>query len=249
MPLSTGAEFQATLLRPLPWLEAHGVEAGGSVRLDILELRKRGTARVVEIAPCPPIEELTPGHRVVTGTFVTTEGRVLDLRLEGADESLGTTATHPFWSVDRQCWVPAGCLAAGERIALDDGEGRVAGVTPRAATATVFNVEVRGDHTYFVGEDGAWVHNSHAARGSEAFSKEKQALVEMAKRDKRTGMTNGDMQAYKNLNKGLPDPFPANKVRGPEIHSPRTPNSPPGPGQQPHGHVGPVNHIPINGGS
>src|SRR5690606_14652445 len=121
MPLSSGAEFQATLLRPLPWLERHGVEAGGSLRLDMLELRKRGTARVVEVGPCPPIAQITPGHRVVTGTFVTTEGRVLDLRLYGADEPIGTTATHPFWSVDRQCWVPAGCLAAGERIALDDG--------------------------------------------------------------------------------------------------------------------------------
>ena len=87
-----------------------------------------------------------------------------------------------------------------------------------------------------------------AKGGGKAFSKEKGALVDMAKGDKRTGMTSGDMQAYKDLNKGLPDPFPANKVRGPEVHPPRTPNSPPGPGQQPHGHVGPVNHIPINGG-
>ena len=88
-----------------------------------------------------------------------------------------------------------------------------------------------------------------AARGGgKRFSKEKQALVDMAKKDKKTGMTSGDMQAYKDLNKGLPDPFPANKVRGPEVHPPRTPNSPPGPGQKPHGHVGPVKHIPIKGG-
>ena len=95
----------------------------------------------------------------------------------------------------------------------------------------------------------AWPGLRAAAKGGgKAFSKEKGALVDMAKGDKRTGMTSGDMQAYKDLNKGLPDPFPANKVRGPEVHPPRTPNSPPGPGQQPHGHVGPVNHIPINGG-
>lgn len=62
----------------------------------------------------------------------------------------------------------------------------------------------------------------------------------MAKMDKRLGMTSADMQAYKDLNRGLPDPFPTNKVRGPEAHATGGPHS-----QQPHGHVGPVNHIPI----
>ena len=67
----------------------------------------------------------------------------------------------------------------------------------------------------------------------------------MAKRDKKTGMTTGDMDAYKDLNKELPDPFPANKVHGPERSPLRSPSSTPGPGQDLHGHVGPVNHIPI----
>ncbi len=73
-----------------------------------------------------------------------------------------------------------------------------------------------------------------------AFSKEKQQLVDMAKKDKHTGMTADDMEVYKELNKQLPDPFPDNMVRGPETHPGRGPSS-----QQPHGHVGPVNHIPI----
>jgi RHS repeat-associated protein len=72
------------------------------------------------------------------------------------------------------------------------------------------------------------------------FSKEKQDLVEMAKGDKKTGITPADMKAYKELNNELPDPFPTNKVRGPEAHSSGAPSS-----QAPHGHVGPVNHIPV----
>ena len=75
---------------------------------------------------------------------------------------------------------------------------------------------------------------------SKVFSKEKQALVDMAKADKKAGMTAADMQAYKDLNKKLPDPFPSNKVRGPEAHPSGAPSS-----QAPHGHVGPVDHIPI----
>jgi hypothetical protein len=64
----------------------------------------------------------------------------------------------------------------------------------------------------------------------------------MAKGDKRTGITEGDMDAYKELNDQLPDPFPSNKVRGPEAHDSGLPSS-----QVLHGHVGPVNHIPIIG--
>lgn len=82
--------------------------------------------------------------------------------------------------------------------------------------------------------------------GGKTFSNEKQALVEMAKADKKAGgVTRADMKAYEELNQGLPDPFPADIVRGPEVHPLQSPGSKPGPRQEPHGHVGPVDHIPI----
>jgi hypothetical protein len=70
----------------------------------------------------------------------------------------------------------------------------------------------------------------------------------MAKKDKAAGgITARDMKAYKQLNaeagaKGFTAP---GAVRGPEAHPLRTPHSTPGPAQQPHGHIGPVDHIPI----
>jgi len=79
-----------------------------------------------------------------------------------------------------------------------------------------------------------------AADAGKVFSKEKQALVDMAKADKKTGITSGDMKAFKDLNKKLPDPFPTNKVRGPEAHPTGAASS-----QAPHGYVGPVDHIPV----
>jgi hypothetical protein len=84
--------------------------------------------------------------------------------------------------------------------------------------------------------------------GGQKFTPEQQDLVEMAKGDKAAGgVTPEDMEAYKELNaqagaNGFTEP---GAVRGPEVHPPRTPQSPPGPGQQPHGHVGPVGHIPV----
>jgi RHS repeat-associated protein len=72
------------------------------------------------------------------------------------------------------------------------------------------------------------------------FSREKQLLVEMAELDRRLGMTADDLQAYRDLNAGLSDPFADDQVRGPEQHNRGGPHS-----QTPHGHVGPVHHITI----
>lgn len=48
------------------------------------------------------------------------------------------------------------------------------------------------------------------------------------------------MDAYKELNRELPDPFPENRVRLDPGHTSGGPHS-----QVSHGHVGPVKHIPI----
>ena len=76
--------------------------------------------------------------------------------------------------------------------------------------------------------------------GAKIFSAEKQALVDMAKADVRRGITEADMEAYKQLNRELPDPFPSNTVRLDPGHLTRGAHA-----QQPHGHVGPVDYIPI----
>lgn len=64
----------------------------------------------------------------------------------------------------------------------------------------------------------------------------------MAKRDKaRGGITRRDMEAYKDLARGVPDPFSPGEVRGPEAHPSAKSRS----SRELHGHVGPVNHIKI----
>ncbi|MEI8327127.1 MAG: RHS repeat-associated core domain-containing protein, partial [Betaproteobacteria bacterium] len=79
-----------------------------------------------------------------------------------------------------------------------------------------------------------------ATTEAKVFSEEKRALVEMAKADKKAGMSSADMKAYQELNKGLKDPFPRDKVRqdqgGSAVYD----------GNAGHGHVGPVNHIKID---
>ena len=79
------------------------------------------------------------------------------------------------------------------------------------------------------------------------FPSEQKALVDMAKADKKAGGVAGSVDTYKKLNAeaGKKGFAPPNAVRGPEAHPLRTPESTPGPGQNPHGHVGPVGHIPV----
>ena len=94
--------------------------------------------------------------------------------------------------------------------------------------------EIRGNNA--IETQGSFGKSTQPKR----FSNEKQDLVEMAKNDKKSGgITRNDMQAYKDLNKELSDPFPTKKVRGPESHPNRKH------GKELHGHVGPINHIPI----
>ena len=85
----------------------------------------------------------------------------------------------------------------------------------------------------------------NAKDSTKVFSKPKQDLVEMAKNDKKAGgITSGDMQAYIDLNKELPDPFPSSKVR---FDKNGHPNSKLPSSRNPHGHIGPIDHIPVIG--
>ncbi|WP_394829037.1 polymorphic toxin-type HINT domain-containing protein [Pendulispora albinea] len=100
--------------------------------------------------------------RPVTRTFVRGAPSLVDVHLEtiaGDGETIRSTPEHPYWTFDRG-WVRAGELAANEPLLDRAGhELRVTNVVPIAQEATVYNLEVGVDHTYFVGHTGAWVHN------------------------------------------------------------------------------------------
>jgi RHS repeat-associated protein len=112
--------------------------------------------------------------------------------------------------------------------------------TPALNTGDLLNFILGG--IPLVVYDRGWnlIFNTSESSDGKRFSKDKEALVDMAQADKRKGITKEDMQAYKELNGQLPDPFPESKVRGPESHSSGSPQA-----QELHGHVGPVDHIPI----
>jgi hypothetical protein len=116
-------------------------------------------ARVLGIDPCPQIA--TGKGRIITGTFAHKQGQVWELRLQGHSQIFGVTATHPFWSADRNDWVPAGELRIGERLLAADGSTpKVESFVLRDEPEPVYNLEVEGDHCYRVGSLGLLVHNA-----------------------------------------------------------------------------------------
>ncbi|WP_374348146.1 polymorphic toxin-type HINT domain-containing protein [Chitinimonas sp.] len=69
------------------------------------------------------------------------------------------TGDHPFY-VPNVGWVALKDLQCGQLLICMDGRSSVVlEVKLKSFTADVYNLEVADFHTYFVGNDGIWVHN------------------------------------------------------------------------------------------
>ncbi len=103
-------------------------------------------------------------YKPVTHLFSYDDDRTTyDLVLKDVDgdlETLEVTDNHPF-NVLGQGWVDSIDLVAGMQVPnVDDGLLTVVSLTPLEASPVTYNFTVADYHTYFVGEMGAWVHNT-----------------------------------------------------------------------------------------
>jgi hypothetical protein len=155
-----GSILNIELLRPEPWVTGHAASVGSIIQLDLEEMGAHGPALVQSVSPAPPI--LSGDGEVITGTFSHSASNVIDLHVEGLSNPIGTTDNHPFWSEDRQKFIPARELKAGERLRTEDGRLlAVAGGTARQQAESVFNLEVNTEHVYYVDSSGILVHNQY----------------------------------------------------------------------------------------
>jgi len=101
--------------------------------------------------------------RRVARTFTRRARSLVDVTLVGGDgarETVRATPEHRIWSEGRG-WVEAKDLGDDDRLVdLDGRVVRVASVVDVPVEAVVYNFEVEGTHTYFVGALGTWVHNA-----------------------------------------------------------------------------------------
>ena len=147
------------LLRPIEWLTAADARIGRDIQLVVPEMDFAGTARVAAIEACPT-EFAGPLRGAVTGSFVRSSAATIALSVYPLDEPIGTTSSHPFYSLDRDAWVQAGRLVAGEKLAARGGPTVVLGIEPTQHAVAVYNLEVYETNTYFVSSAELWVHNS-----------------------------------------------------------------------------------------
>ena len=97
------------------------------------------------------------GYRNVVRTIVTHDQAVDELMIGG--EAIRVTPRHRVWVVGHG-WTAAEQLS--DRTALQGESGETPTVSRAASLArseTVYNLEVEGFHTYFVGHVRIWVHN------------------------------------------------------------------------------------------
>lgn len=129
--------------------------------MDLPEMGLTGEAIVTNIQSAPAVR--SGNGRVVTATFKHSSGDCLNLALssDGTAETIGTTSNHPFWSVDRQVYFQAGSQQLDERVQTYSGDTkRVISKLPRPGPEAVYNLEVHGEHVYYVGVNGVLVHNT-----------------------------------------------------------------------------------------
>ena len=158
-----GRIMDVELLRPKNWLQSNEVFPNTTVFINMPELKVKGLAYVRAIETCPVIAD-GPGS-VITARFATRSvSQIARAEIMGADGSTqvieGTLLNHPFWSLDRNEWVPLGELEEGERLHGLAGTAVVLTHTIVNRSTPVYNVEVHGEHVYEVSLLGLLVHNA-----------------------------------------------------------------------------------------
>ena len=81
-------------------------------------------------------------------------------QFDGGQETVLTTSEHPF-RIPGEGWVPAGMLAVGDNFLVLSGEAAsLEAIGFPTEPLTAYNFEIEEFHTYAVGEDAIWVHNT-----------------------------------------------------------------------------------------
>ncbi|HLP94661.1 MAG TPA: Hint domain-containing protein [Saprospiraceae bacterium] len=169
MPEPGGSVMTACLRRPQWWLTAHQADVPGNwVAISLPEMGIHGKAQVKELAPSYVDTRFadfqTDGgqkYRPITGWFERRAPEVWQYVFTSGD-TIGATPNHPFYSEDRQTYLPADALQTGERVKLASRQTAALLSKWKLETSSevVYNLEVWRDHNFYVGENGVLVHNS-----------------------------------------------------------------------------------------
>ena len=150
------------------WINQKGYEVDAVVEINMPEQGISGPFRITSIKhilpqkiPVDDDETDEYGYRPVTALFTHHSNQVFIIDFDNG-ESIGVTYQHPIYSMKAGDWKFAGELDVGEEVLNYEGKARVASLTKKEGSETVYNLEVQEVHNFLVGESGIVVHNSCA---------------------------------------------------------------------------------------
>ncbi len=157
-PDSPSTWLDVVILRPLAWIETHGVDAGAVVPFELEELGIAGLSEILSVDPCPVIES-GPG-RVVLATITHVNGDLRVLRLADGEE-IELTGTHRLFSLDRGEWIATKDLRPGETLKTRKGQKEIVSIESKPGAHRVYNIEVETEHCFFIGAGRVLSHNTN----------------------------------------------------------------------------------------
>ena len=104
-------------------------------------------------------ETFETAEKTVLETYIREDRKLIHLTING--EEIVTTETHPFY-VNHRGFVNAGELKVEDKLLDSNGNILLIEKIEVELTdkpTTVYNFQVEDFHTYYVGENGVWVHN------------------------------------------------------------------------------------------
>ena len=122
-----------------------------------------------------PVHGQKTEFMTVTGRFIRHVNDVRKYhfrnRATGKISSIWSTPNHPFYVKNRGGFIPIEAISAEDEMVQRDGQvvkliypashGTAGRVKPERSIVPVYNLEVFGKHTYFVGKDFILVHNTY----------------------------------------------------------------------------------------
>ena len=143
---------------------------GGCFAAGTLIATVRGTSLPIEEVRAGDFvasrNELTraDGDRRVLRTWIHQDKKTIDLRLQ-TGETICTTSVHRVFTVEHGI-IDVGSLKAGDHVeTLCAGPQMIESISYGQSSPAVYNLTVDGNHTYFVGQVGMWVHNEKKENG------------------------------------------------------------------------------------
>ncbi|PTY05298.1 hypothetical protein DB346_02195 [Verrucomicrobia bacterium LW23] len=128
-----------------------------------------GWARIVDVQHFPEIK--AGKGNLITSTFTRFSSSLLIIRVDEQPEPVQVTTSHVIFSVTRNDWVQASQLQVGEFLRTSTGSSRITSLQALSGTYQVYNLEVEGAHTYFVGVERILVHNTCTLAANKAAGK------------------------------------------------------------------------------